>query len=55
MPNRSAFRKRNRTGEHSQRQEVTKLRRITTWPRIAYANNLNHTDLVEGEIDVYAV
>src|SRR5438067_7187216 len=39
-------------GEHSQRQEVTKLRRITAWPRIAYANNLNHTDLVEGEIDV---
>jgi hypothetical protein len=34
------------------RSEVTKLRRITTWPRIAYANNLNHTEPIEGEIDV---
>ena len=38
VPNHSAFRKRNRIGEHSQRQEVTKLGRVTTWPRIANAH-----------------
>ena len=52
MPNHSAFRKRNRTGEHSQRQEVTKLRRITTWPRIANVHKLDHTEPIECTIDV---